>query len=245
MKRLHLFALLCCVFFLLAPDSIEAKMLKRLDIEKSGNAFWDMRSEKKKLSLTFDDGPHPVYTEAILDVLEENGVKATFFCIGSRLDKYPSIAKRIIQQGHEIGSHTMNHVFFDHLDKEEIKNELDSASAEIDALQPNQHKLFRPPGGSLNETAFQTLLEEGYQIVMWSWNQDPKDWAKPGKTKIVNHVVSNAKGGDIILLHDGGGNRRQTVKAIKEIIPQLKNKGYEFVKVSDLLEKSFNPVHIQ
>lgn len=79
---------------------------------------------------------------------------------------------------------------------------------------------------------------------MWSWNQDPMDWKRPGKGKIVRHVVSHARDGDIILLHDGGGNRRQTVEALKEIIPQLKKQGYTFVKVSDLIGQESGPFHI-
>ncbi|MCY7682234.1 polysaccharide deacetylase family protein [Bacillus velezensis] len=244
MRCFHLIIMICVLTSLTAV-SADAKSLKRSDMEKTGSVYWDIRSEKKKLSLTFDDGPHPVYTEAVLDVLKQHNVKATFFCVGSRIDKYPITAKRIVEEGHEIGNHTMNHVYFHRLKRKDILQELHSSAHHITSLQPEGDKLFRPPGGSLNHTAFKSILKEGYHIIMWSWNQDPRDWKRPGKGKIVRHVVSHARDGDIVLLHDGGGNRRQTVEALKEIIPKLKKQGYTFVKVSDLIGQDSGPFHIQ
>ncbi|COH08713.1 peptidoglycan N-acetylglucosamine deacetylase A [Streptococcus pneumoniae] len=95
--------------------------------------------------------------------------------------------------------------------------------------------LFRPPGGYINDAVFKTAKEAGYQTVLWSWHQDPRDWANPGVESIVNHVVKNAKSGDIVLLHDGGNDRSQTVAALAKILPELKKQGYRFVTVSELL----------
>lgn len=116
-------------------------------------------------------------------MLKQHNVKATFFCIGSRIDKYPITAKRIVEEGHEIGNHTMNHVYFHRLKRKDILQELHSSAHHIRSLQPEGDKLFRPPGGSLNQTAFKSILKEGYHIIMWSWNQDPRDWKRPGKGK--------------------------------------------------------------
>ncbi|WMT30489.1 polysaccharide deacetylase family protein [Bacillus aerius] len=246
MKRLHI--LLCilvlCVF---VPDNIEARTLKRIDLEKTGRAFWDMREERKKIALTFDDGPHPVYTNQILDVLREHEVNASFFVIGSRIHAYPLLAGRIVSEGNELGNHTMNHTYFDLLSSKEIKQELKESAAHIASLQPGGPLLFRPPGGRLTMKSFRILSKQGYDVVMWSFTQDPKDWSRPGAHKIASHIMENIQGGDIILLHDGGGNRKQTVEALKQVVPELKKRGYEFVKVSELLhhDRDYLPVQLQ
>ncbi|PIK27642.1 polysaccharide deacetylase family protein [Bacillus pumilus] len=246
MKGLHVFVcvLLLCTF---VPNEIEARTLKRVDLEKTGRAFWDMREERKKIALTFDDGPHPVYTNQILDVLREHEVNASFFVVGSRIRSYPEIAKRIVGEGNELGNHTMNHTYFDLLSSKEIKQELNESAAHIASLQPSGPLLFRPPGGRLTMKSFRILSKQGYDVVMWSFTQDPKDWSRPGSHKIASRIIDHIQGGDIILLHDGGGNRKQTVEALKQVIPELKDKGYEFVKVSELLhhDRAYLPVHFQ
>ncbi|MEI4789253.1 polysaccharide deacetylase family protein [Bacillus sp. FJAT-53060] len=246
MKGLHIFVcvLLLCGF---VPNDIEAGTLKRVELEKTGRVFWDMREERKKIALTFDDGPHPVYTNQILDVLKENRVNASFFVLGSRVHAYPEVAKRIVGEGNEIGNHTMNHTYFDRLSSKQIKQELKESAAHIASLQPGGPLLFRPPGGRLTMKSFHILSKQGYDVVMWSFTQDPKDWSRPGAHKIASRIIDHIQGGDIILLHDGGGNRKQTVEALKQVIPELKNRGYEFVKVSELLhyDRAYLPVQLQ
>ncbi|MGE6629220.1 polysaccharide deacetylase family protein [Bacillus sp. NPDC077027] len=248
MKGVHM--LLCILLFcsyLALPKEACALTLKRIDLEKSGRAFWDMRKERKKIALTFDDGPHPVYTNLILDVLKEHGVDATFFAVGSRIQAYPTIAQRLVDEGHELGNHTMNHTYFDLLTNKQIKQELKESSTHIAALQPAGSLLFRPPGGRLTMKAFRILKKQGYDVIMWSFTQDPKDWSRPGAHKIASRIINNIQGGDIILLHDGGGNRKQTVEALKMVIPKLKEEGYEFVKITELVYQSnhFDPVQLK
>ncbi|MFY4773619.1 polysaccharide deacetylase family protein [Metabacillus sp. RGM 3146] len=236
MSKLKKVMVLLFFFFCFIPPSAQGTILKREDLEKTGRVYWDNRSSGKVISLTFDDGPHPKYTKQILSILKENNIKATFFAIGDKLQNYPDIAERIELEGHEIGNHTMNHVYLYRTKKENILNEINRSEEEIRALQPFGPKLFRPPGGILDWPAFKVIADEGYQIIMWSWNQDPEDWSMPGSGVIASRVIKNVQNGDIILLHDGGGNRKQTVKALKQIIPALKEKGYRFVKVSELIK---------
>ncbi|MCD7035540.1 polysaccharide deacetylase family protein [Metabacillus sp. GX 13764] len=224
-----------CTIFLSQTGTAEAAILKRENLEKTGIVYWDKRSNEKLAALTFDDGPHPKYTKQILNILKDESVKATFFPIGSKLAKYSGIAERIALEGHEIGNHTMNHVYLYHTKKEEMKLEILQAEEQIRALQPLGPKYFRPPGGILDWQAFHIAAKEGYKIIMWSWNQDPEDWSAPGSQVIASRVIKNIQNGDIILLHDGGGNRKQTVSALKMIIPALKKKGYRFVTVSEML----------
>ncbi|MFP5202410.1 MULTISPECIES: polysaccharide deacetylase family protein [Bacillus] len=246
MRGLHI---LMCIWLLCAfiPNEVEARTLKRVDLEKTGRAFWDMRAERKKIAITFDDGPHPVYTNQILDVLKEHQVNASFFVIGNRIHAYPMIAERIVDEGNELGNHTMNHTYFDLLSSKEVKRELKESAAHIASLQPGGPLLFRPPGGRLTMKSFRILSKQGYDVVMWSFTQDPKDWSRPGAHKIASRIIDHIQGGDIILLHDGGGNRKQTVEALKQVIPELKKRGYEFVKVSELLhhDKAYMPVQLQ
>lgn len=244
-----LLILLCILLVICAfvPGNIEARTLKRIDLEKTGRAFWDMREERKKIALTFDDGPHPLYTNQILDVLREHEVNASFFVIGSRIHAYPLLAERIVSEGNELGNHTMNHTYFDLLSSKEIKQELKESAAHIASLQPGGPLLFRPPGGRLTMKSFRILSKQGYDVVMWSFTQDPKDWSRPGAHKIASRIIENIQGGDIILLHDGGGNRKQTVEALKQVVPELKKRGYEFVKVSELVHhnRDYLPVQLQ
>lgn len=97
--------------------------------------------------------------------------------------------------------------------------------------------LFRPVGGSYNDSVVNIAVENGYKVVLWSWHQDTKDWKRPGVRKIVNRVLTGTKPGDVILFHDAGGNRAQTVKALEEILPILQKQGYQFVTVSELIKR--------
>lgn len=124
---------------------------------------------KKKLSLTFDDGPHPVYTEAVLDVLKQYNVKATFFCVGSRIDKYPITAKRIVEEGHEIGNHTMNHVYFHRLKRKDILQELHSSAHHITSAMTGRGQVIPPAGRVAESYGFQKHLKRGlsyHHVVM-------------------------------------------------------------------------------
>ncbi|TLS37632.1 polysaccharide deacetylase family protein [Pseudalkalibacillus caeni] len=208
----------------------------RYFFEKQGRAIWEVPTEKKVVAITFDDGPSEKYTPQILDVLKKYDAKATFFVVGSRLIDQPDIVKRQVKAGHELANHTYDHPNFRGLTEVEIRDEIRKTKKAIFDLTGYYPVLFRPPGGFYNNTIISTANNEGYTVVMWSWHQDTYDWKQPGVNKIVRKVVKNVKNGDIILMHDYGGNRRQTVEALKQIIPALEKKGYRFITVSELIK---------
>ncbi len=208
--------------------------------EKKGFVLWEIKTEDKIIALTFDDGPHSTYTPQILDLLSQYDAKATFFVIGERAEKYPEILFRELEEGHEIANHTYTHPF--RISPEQLKKELDKTNKLIYDITGINSALYRPVGGSYNEQIINTAVEGGYKVIMWSWHQDTKDWKMPGTKNIINTVLNGTTPGNIILFHDAGGDRSQTVEALKVILPELKKQGYEFVTVSELMNQ--NPVEV-
>ncbi|MGG0239981.1 polysaccharide deacetylase family protein [Bacillus rhizoplanae] len=216
-------------------EHVDAKMLMRKELEPTGYVTWEVPTNEKIMAITFDDGPDPTYTPQILKILHQYNAEATFFMIGFRIQGNPYLIEQVLKEGHEIGNHTMNHLYARSEAGQKLENDILDGKRYLQKWV-DKPLLFRPPGGYINESVFKTATEAGYQIVLWSWHQDPRDWSNPGKDKIVNHVLKNAKSGDIVLLHDGGSDRSQTVEALKEILPALQKQGYRFVKVSELLK---------
>jgi len=215
--------------------NVQATTKSREEDEKTGHIIWETKTDKKMVAITFDDGPHSQYTDQILDVLDKYKAKSTFFVMGDHARKFPDIIKRQSDEGHEVANHSYNHCYgkFDNLDQE-IKRTTDI----IGQLTGNRSALFRPVGGLYNDFLINTSRNNNHLVVMWSWHQDTYDWKKPGVNKIVNKVTSGITPGDIILMHDGGGDRSQTVKALDKILKLLSKDGYEFVTVSELLYRS-------
>ncbi len=223
--------------------SVYGQQLDRPYYERKGDIIWDIPMKKKMVAITFDDGPHPVYTPQILDVLKKYDAHSTFFLLGAHMKKYPEIVNREVAEGHEIGNHTYSHPSFHNIPESSLIDEVQTTQHLIDTFQhlsgtfqPRKMKLFRPPGGVLNKQIINTLTNDNYKIILWSWHQDTKDWTNNGVQNIANHVLSNVQNGDIILLHDSGGNRTQTVQALQIILPELQKKGYTFVTVGELLQ---------
>ncbi|WPK14021.1 polysaccharide deacetylase family protein [Lysinibacillus louembei] len=200
--------------------------------EEAGQVVWDIHTDQKVLALTFDDGPHQAYTSEILDLLALHGAKATFFIIGENAKKNPALVERIDEEGHEIANHTYTHPLKTTVPK--LIEEIEQTSELLEQITGNRPKLFRPVGGQYTDAMIDAIAEEGYKVVMWSWHLDTEDWKEPGVGKILQ-IVNSAKEGDVILFHDGGGNRQQTVEALKQALPQLKEQGYTFVTISELL----------
>lgn len=189
----------------------------------------------KKIALTFDDGPHPRYTIQILDILAEYGIKATFFEVGENVIYYPEAARRVATEGHEIGNHTYTHPHIKNLNEDQLREETkmcESAIIEITGIKP---KIFRPPEGVVDSAVKTWADRNGYSVVLWS--VDTRDWAGTAVAEIVKNVDNNVKPGSIILMHDYVSRRSHTIEALKQIIPLLLNKGYQFVTVSELMEK--------
>jgi peptidoglycan-N-acetylglucosamine deacetylase len=201
---------------------------------------------RKKIAISFDDGPDPRWTPKILDILKEKNAPALFFVIGDQANRWPDILKREYAEGHEIGNHTFTHPKFDQISQMQIRWELNLTQRLIESTLGVKSILFRPPYGIdhqpeyAEEVAQLPLVQEmGYLIV--GQRIDPDDWSMPdGKNSlpakdIVASVLRQADRGNIILLHDGGGDRAQTVAALPQIIDALRAKGYQFVSVADLI----------
>ncbi|QFF97776.1 polysaccharide deacetylase family protein [Psychrobacillus glaciei] len=202
--------------------------------EKKGYVLWGIKTEEKVIALTFDDGPHTTYTPQILDLLAEYDAKATFFVIGERAESFPDLILQIGKEGHEIANHTYSHPL--KITPDKLKEELKKTNEIIHDITGTYPLFYRPVGGSYNDRIINTAIENGYKVIMWSWHQDTEDWKTPGVNKIVKKVLSGAHPGDIVLFHDAGGDRSQTVKALEEILPELKKQGYKFVTISELIE---------
>lgn len=198
----------------------------------SGNIVWRGNASSKKVALTFDDGPFPYYTGMILDILKKYDVRATFFVVGQMVKTYPHLARRIVEEGHEIANHSYSHPMLNGLSRKRAYSEIVNTHAVIKKVTGQVPKFFRPPYGSYQKTAYSIAEQNGYTIVLWS--SDCRDWSKPGVQTIVNKVMWKIKPGDIVLLHDGGGNRIQTVKATEIIIQQLIKTNYEMVTLSEM-----------
>ena len=205
-------------------------------------------ADPKKVALTFDDGPDPQWTPQILDVLKKENAPATFFVIGESANQNDEILRREYAEGHEIGNHTFTHPEFDTATKTQLNIELNLAELVLESYVGVKSTLFRPPYGIDHqpETASEVQMlpipqSMGYAII--GARIDPHDWGEvngqpPASTDtIVQRVLAQTNGheGNIILLHDGGGDRSHTVAALPKIIEGLRAKGYEFVSVSDLL----------
>ncbi|MEP6487195.1 polysaccharide deacetylase family protein [Microcoleus vaginatus GB2-A3] len=189
-------------------------------------------NNSKVIALTFDDGPSPE-TLKILEVLHKHNAVATFFCLGANLREYPEIAKRVVQAGNAIGNHSWHH-YSHNVTEKTASDEIDNTGVHIYRSTGAKSFLFRPPGGRLNNGLADYAKKKNYVVVMWSI--DPKDFLQPPAAAIARSVLSQATSGAIVLLHDGGGNRQQTVEALSAIIPKLKQQGYRFVTVPQLLQ---------
>lgn len=183
--------------------------------------------ETRKIALTFDDGPHSVYTEEMLNVLEEAEVPATFFLLGQNIEGREELVQKIAEKGHLIGNHTFHHVQITGLSKEDACREIEETSDLIEELTGKGTEYVRPPFGTWNEG-----LEENLDLIPVMWTIDTRDWTTQNVHAIVEHVVKNADDNDIILMHD---SYESTVQAAEQIIRLLKADGFEFVTVDEVL----------
>jgi peptidoglycan/xylan/chitin deacetylase (PgdA/CDA1 family) len=180
---------------------------------------------RKRIALTFDDGPS-TYTPKVLRILKRYKAKATFFMLGQEVSRYPAIARRVLAQGHELANHSMHHSLLP------SESDIKRTSHIIKKRTGFRPCLFRPPYGALSGGEIVAARHAKTKVV--NWNVDTVDWTLPGSGSILNSA-SHAGRGAIVLMHDGGGNRSQTVGALSKIVRRLKHRGYELVTVSELL----------
>lgn len=190
------------------------------------------RPGAKLVALTFDDGPTPGQTDRVLDILKKEQVHATFFMLGRRIKEDPQIARRAVAEGHLIGNHSYNHPDLRKLDDGTIAKQVTATRDKIRGVAGSGSAWFRPPYGAVDPRVLKTLRKMDQKVVMW--DVDPQDWRKPGIKSLVTRVVSQTEPGSVILLHDGGGDRRRTISALPYIIRELKKRGYVFVTVAEL-----------
>jgi len=217
------------------------------------DTVWNAGSETTKVAITFDDGPHPLYTLQILDLLDLYGARATFFFVGKNVEKYPEIAKLICARGHEIGNHTYSHRILPLLSTKQIEREIQRTDNVIQRVTGKKPHFVRPPHGYRDARVLKKLRDMGKKTIFWSVM--PYDWANPGVDVIASMTLANVNSGAIILLHDnietynqnlfssnkvgryllGVKERNQTVEALNSILSSLQSKGYNLVTVTELL----------
>lgn len=205
----------------------------RVYAERNISVYYRASSNTPKIALTFDDGPHPSYTDRILEVLEKEKIPATFFVIGSNVKQYPEITRRVLAAGHEIGNHTYTHPLVPLTATEQLEREIEQTDALLLSLGIPRPIFFRPPQGKFPPDAEEFLARTGKIAVLWSI--DTRDWAHTETADMIREVEEKVAGGDIILFHDFVGGKSNTVAAIKKLIPSLKRRGYQFVTLSELL----------
>ncbi len=184
------------------------------------------------VALTFDDGPNPPYTQQILAALNQHGARATFFVLGCWAAKHPELIARMVAEGHEVGNHTWSHPDCTRISSSAVAAQLQRWEGLLNPIIGGRARYFRPPYGAANGSVRTTAGNLGYNIAMWT--ADTNDWRRPGADAIYSRAVAGARDGAIILMHDGGGAREQTVAAVKRIVPTLKKKGYNLVTLSQL-----------
>ena len=189
--------------------------------------YFKVHTNQKVIAVTFDDGPDSEFTGAILDILKEKQVKATFFVIGKNASQNPTLLRRIVKEGHEIENHGYSHGH-----GLRLTDELKQTDQSVFAVTGEHTHFYRPPGGYVTKSEIERIKDQGYIVTLWS--VDSRDWRRPGVDQIVRNVVQKAFPGAIVLLHDGGGFRRQTVEALEQMIDQLNAQGYRFVTLSEL-----------
>jgi peptidoglycan-N-acetylglucosamine deacetylase len=214
-----------------APNGREAKLrLRKVQpvgcTDRGPTPVFHGSRRHKRVALTFDDGPS-VYTPKILKVLKHDHAKGTFFEIGDRVPGLASTARAVLRDGMELADHSLHHESYPG------RASMAETNRRIKAATGFRPCLFRPPGGAFNSGVVSAAHSLGMTTVIW--DVDPDDWSTPGAGAIYGRVVAATRPGSIILMHDGGGNRSQTVAALPRIIHTLRGRGYSFVTVTKLL----------
>lgn len=195
------------------------------------DSYSSVNTTQPYLALTFDDGPHPTNTPRLLDILKERNVKATFYVVGTNVKAHPNIMRRIVAEGHEVANHTVSHGNLAKMSESAVRRELTNARDAIIAVTGVTPRTMRPPYGAITSSQKAWIRREfGYPSILWS--VDPEDWKRPGSSVVTQRLVSGARPGGILLVHD---IHAPTITAIPSAVDQLLAKGYQFVTVTQLI----------
>jgi peptidoglycan/xylan/chitin deacetylase (PgdA/CDA1 family) len=203
-----------------------------------GQTFTGLPHGSRQIALTYDDGPNDPHTLRLLEILAKHGVRATFFLIGRYVRQRPDIAREIVQAGHIVGNHTFTHPLLIFKSEKEIRQQLSECRDALQDAIGEPSNLFRPPFGGRRPAVLRVARELGLEAIMW--NVTGYDWNAPPAAVIERKVAKQIRGGDVILLHDGGhkqmgADRSQTVIATDRLIARHKTEGYEFVSVPQMM----------
>ena len=186
-----------------------------------------------EIALTFDDGPNPIYGPQIQAQLERYKVPATFFYIGQMVQSYPTIAVQAHNAGFVIGNHSWDHPDLTKLSSIQVQAELTQTNNAIFKATGVMPTLMRPPYGAVNSAVENQSAQLGMATILW--DVDPRDWSRPGTNAIVQNVMTHIHNGAIVIMHEGGGDRSQTVAALAQILPALLQRGYHFVTIPQMI----------
>jgi len=185
-----------------------------------------------RMALTFDDGPSATSTPQIMDIFSQHGARCTFFVLGALVGRHKQLVERMELEGHEVAIHSWWHANYTRLSTGAIASDLARCRAALDPIVQRPVRWMRPPYGAINARVRGAINDAGYHVAMWSI--DPRDWQTPGSSVIASRILSNARDGAVVVLHDGGGNRAGTVAAMRTVVPALIERGYELVTMSEL-----------
>lgn len=194
------------------------------------------RTSEKLIALTFDDGPNPSITPRLLDALARNDVKATFFVVGRNARAYPNLIRRIEREGHLLANHSDNHPNMARMGEPRIRRELDAVDEALAGAGQPAPAFFRPPYGAMGSALKEVCRETGRTIVLWSI--DTNDWRKPAASKMLRHILNNARPGDVVLMHD---IHPQCVEIIDPLAEAMREAGYRFVLLDELFGAGARP----
>ncbi|MEU2628786.1 MULTISPECIES: polysaccharide deacetylase family protein [Kitasatospora] len=193
---------------------------------KVSNPLFSLASDDRLVALTLDDGPDPVHTPIVLSVLEQYRLRATFFLIGENAERQPALVREIAAHGHHIANHTWSHPDLRGITDAKVRDELLRTSDLLGTTTGRTPTWFRAPGGDWSDASLRICAELGMRPMGWS--VDPQDWARPGTSLITQRVLQTIGPGSIVLNHDGGGDRSQTIAALRTYLPVLLDEGYRF-----------------
>ena len=202
-------------------------------LQAQNRLFYSGNTHLPEIALTFDDGPHPSYTPQILALLKQYKAQATFFCVGRLVAAYPTLVRQAYRAGNSIGNHSWSHPDLALLSPASLQWQLVHTSDTIQAAIGVRPTFFRPPYGILSVEVLTQVYHLGLTTIMW--NGEARDWQRPGVNVIIQRIFWYARNGAIILLHDGGGDRSQTVAALPSIIEGLRQSGFQLVTIQQLV----------